>query len=202
MTDRLEQELDELFETLQVEQEASNAPSEGITVACFSHKADRRDWQRLEQHLEAVQWQVRERVSLTWTSDEGNPMSPNHIGHMAQVAEHLAKAHIIIIGLSVDMQLLLQKQEHLYKTFLTRVEEAEAKKSSWGQPPFIVGIRMKAFRWDESNLRGIEFIPRYQPVSLAGHHHKDTLCVEIAHKVYQWIEDILYMHNHQVSEEK
>jgi hypothetical protein len=199
MDDRLEQELNALLQPLQVEQEASNPPSDDIIVACFSHEADHQDWQRIELHLKALQMQMRERCTLRWTTDEGNPESPSYIGHMARVGERLAKAHIILVGLSVDMQLLLLEQQDLFGTLLSRLEEA--KKSSWGQPPYIGGIKMKTTLWDESDLRGIKFIPSYEHLGLDEQSHKDRTCVEITRHVREWISDILDQRSYQATKE-
>lgn len=190
MTDRLERELDELLGKLYAEQEPSSTQLEGITVACLYHKADKRDWKRLEQHFAALQWQIRQRVSLTWTSDEGNPTEPSHIERIIQAIEN---AHIVIVGLSVDMQLLLQREEHLYEALLKKLEQVRQTGRVWGQPPFIAGIRMKASLWHDSD--GIELLPRYQKI-LAG-QQKDEACVEIAYQIREWIDEILSERDHQ-----
>jgi len=201
MTDRLEQELDELLGSLQVKRVPAPPPPESITVACLYHTSDHQDWQRLAQHLEAVQWQVRQRCTLTWTTDEGNPKEPSHSAHMKKAAESIANAHIVIVGLSVDMQLLFQQQLPLYDTLFRKLEEARYAKDAWGHPPYVAGIRMKATLWDEIDLYGMEFLPRHQHLTLAGQHHRDTTCVEIARQVREWIDDILDERIHQMTKE-
>ncbi len=197
MADQLDRELHELLKSLNVEQESSGTPEDRITVACLYHKADRRDWQRLEQHLEAVQWQIQKHCILTCTSDEGNPKEPSHIAHMKKAAEHIENAHILLVGLSVDMQLLLQQQPHLYETLQSKLAQAKQVRNAWGQPPYVAGIRMKETLWEDSELYGMEFLPRF--TTLANQHHKDATCVEIARQVRDWISEILDERNYRAN---
>jgi hypothetical protein len=203
MADQLEHELNELFGQLHVEQESPTPPPEGITIACLSHKTDRRDWQRLALHLEATGWQMRERCRLTWASDECDPNESSPNTFTMQAAEHIENAHIILIGLSVDMQRHLQQQPLLYNALFKKLAEAKQARAQglWGQPPYIAGIRMKAILWDESTLYGMHFFPRYPPNTLAGRQHKDEVYVDIARQVFEWIEEILDERNYQANKE-
>jgi hypothetical protein len=139
METRLERELDELLGSLHVEVEPTSFPTEGISVVCLYHKADRRDWQRLEQHLEAVRWQFQRLnpCEMTWNSYECNPKKPTSELLMANATQAIDRAHIVLVGLSVDMQLFLQQTPGLSSILRSKLEQVRQTKSAWGQPPYV-----------------------------------------------------------------
>src|ERR1035438_78426 len=76
MTDQFYQDVEERSEKLCVEEKP-------IQIACFCHKADHRDWKRLEQHLEAVQLQAQHLgCPMCWTTFECNPKDSTHRSQM------------------------------------------------------------------------------------------------------------------------
>ncbi len=131
MTDRLNQELNALLVELHVEVEESAHPPERITLVRLSHRADRQEWQRVAQHLDALGREINRRPTceLTQTSFEGNPAGPRHAFQVDQVLLACAAADIIVIGWSVDMQLLLQAHEQLEALLLTKLGESEPGQS-------------------------------------------------------------------------
>ena len=184
MTDQFYQDVEERSEKLCVEEKP-------IQIACFCHKADHRDWKRLEQHLEAVQLQAQHLgCPMCWTMFECNPKDSTHRSQMEKATQAITAADILLLGLSVDMQLLLLQEEDFNTALLSKLNLVMQKTTLWGQAPYIAGIRMKQILWSGGEPRGIQFMPCYQPQTLADPHHKDARCVEIARQVYKWIKDI------------
>jgi hypothetical protein len=185
MTDRLRQEIDDILQHMERrEEEPPSDPGESIAVTCLYHSADDRDWQRLQQHLKAVQWQFQQESqrTVTWATYELNPKEPAAYREvLTQARQAILHAHIILIALSVDMQLTLQQHPRLDNTLLSRVAQAEQKKNT-DHPPHVAGILMKAILWDRQRFLGMELLPRYQE-PLATQHRKDAACVEIARHV-------------------
>jgi hypothetical protein len=202
---RLDRELEEIFQQLHVEVEHEPAsPAEHLTVACLCHVTDHRDWKRLAQHLEAAQGQIRQRCTLTWTTHMCNPEEPGSSRQVAQAAKAIADADILIVGLSVDMQLLLQQEQKLSTRFFRKLDKAwKARQAAkpWGLPPYVAGVYMTATLWEKRDLPGIELLP-HQSTILAEQRHKDSVCTEIARSILGWAYAILDRRSHDATKRK
>lgn len=194
MADRLDRELGEILKPLDVEMELSNTSSVAgdIMVACFYHIADNRDWGRLQQHLEVVQWQFRQQSQREMTLNifEYDPKDVVCEMLLAKVINAIDQAHIVLLGLSVDMQLVLQQHLKIYSTVLLKLEQVKQVRGSYQSvPQYVAGIRIKEILWDEEQFSSMEMLPPYQQ-TLAAQQRKDTICVAIARQVLEWAENI------------
>ena len=194
---RLDQELQELLYPLQVKMEPSP-----IAVVCLYHKADKREWQRLDQHLEALSWQLRQYLQggteIVWKIYEYDPDDILQAPLLAESLAALANAHVALIGLSVDMQLLLIQNQELYNTIQGKLEQVKRhRKGVW---TYVAGIRLKDVLWDEHLFERMDLLPKE---ALCGHSKKDSLCIEIADKVRRELKEIIaYMQRSTPSSEE
>jgi hypothetical protein len=188
MTDRLNQELNDLLGELHVEVEESSHQPTRIALVCLSHRADRQDWQRVAQHLDVLRRQASQQLTceITKASFECNPGYALHIDKATQA---VAQADIIVIGLSVDMQLLLQTHEELATLLLVKLKESKCPHKTWGEGPYLLGVRMRALFLENSPFARMELLP--PSYALAGQHQKDETCVEVARQIQTWVEDLL-----------
>lgn len=161
-----------------------------INIVSLYHHADSQDWQRLQQHLDVTHRQVtrKQECDIAITTFECNPKDEGYIGLIANATQMLSTADIIILGMSVDMMQILQYEQYLYTTFLTRMRQMWERRGLEG--PYTMCVRMKVVLLDALELYGAEIIPEYYNRTLTG-SKRDEYCADIAGRVQIWLEDII-----------
>ena len=174
-TNRLDNEIQEILHHCDIRPE-----KEGIEAACFYHQTDQKLWLPLMKHLQAVSWQCEQDVR--WASYEYKSKETKEIGAYSAVSlSAMTYARIILVGMSVDMQLVFQQEQLLYQTLLTRLQHTKLTEA------YLAGVRLRRTVWD---MNGLEYFPPSYNSPIAEHHHKDAAYVDIARRVRTWIRDV------------